>query len=127
MKATLESKIQASLVDGYLPCNVALEMAGKLKVAPKTVGDVANRLGIRIINCQLGCFTLEKAKHDEFEGESINETVAEGIKGRLLEGRLLCAVAFRLEKELGVSLKEIGDTANKLKIKIANCQLGCFP
>ena len=56
MKATLESEVKAALVDGNLPCSIALELAGKLEVAPKAVGDVANRLEIRIINCQLGCF-----------------------------------------------------------------------
>ena len=127
MKATLESEVKASLVDGYLPCSIALEVARKLEVAPKVVGDVANKLGIRIINCQLDCFGLEKTVRHELEGESINETVAEQIKGCLVNGRLPCAVSFKLGKELGVSLKEIADVANRLKIKIFGCQLGCFP
>ncbi len=127
MKATLESEVKASLVDGYLPCNIALELARKLGVAPKAVGEVANRLEIRIINCQLGCFGLKKAVHHELEDESISETVAEQIKSCLVNGRLPCALAFKLGKKLGVSLEEIGDIANRLKIKIVSCQLGCFP
>ncbi len=127
MKATLENEVKASLVDGNLPCSIALEVARKLKVAPKAVGDVANKLEIRIINCQLGCFELKKAVRHEVEGESISETVAEQIKGCLVNGRLPCAVAFKLEREHGVSLEEIGDVANRLKIKIVSCQLGCFP
>ncbi|MDP2729545.1 MAG: hypothetical protein Q8O55_03565 [Dehalococcoidales bacterium] len=127
METRLESKIRASLVDGYLPCSVAFEVAREQKVAPKAVGDVANRLGKRIINCQLGCFKLEKAKPVEFESEAINETVAGEIKSSLLEGRLPCAGAFKVGRKLGVSLKEIGDTATWLKIKISACQLGCFP
>ncbi|MFC1958380.1 hypothetical protein ACFLV6_00435 [Chloroflexota bacterium] len=127
MKATLESEVQASLVDDYLPCSIALEVARKLKVAPKAAGDVANRLGIKVIDCQLGCFGREKAAPYEPDGEAINETVAEGIKGHLVDGRLPCASAFKLGRELRVSLKEISDVANRLKIKIFNCQLGCFP
>jgi len=127
MKATLESEVKASLVDGYLPCSIALELAGKLEVAPKAVGDVANKLEIRIINCQLDCFGLEKTVRHALEGESINETVVEQIKGYLVNGRLPCAVAFKLGRELGVSLEEIGDVANRLKIKMVSCQLGCFP
>ncbi len=127
VKATLESEVKASLVDGYLPCSIALEVARKLEVAPKAVGDVADRLGIRIINCQLGCFGLEKAVRQELEGESISETVAEQIKGYLVNGRLPCAVAFKLGRELGFSLKEIGDVASRLEIKMVSCQLGCFP
>ncbi len=40
--------------------------------------------------------------------------------------KLPCKVAFKLSEELNISLKEIGELANKLNIKITNCQLGCF-
>lgn len=56
MDGTIENEIQASLVDGKLPCAVAFKIAGKLKVTLKQVGDAANRLNIKIISCQLGCF-----------------------------------------------------------------------
>jgi hypothetical protein len=52
----IENEIQASLVDGRLPCAVAFKIAGELKVTPKQVGDAANRLNIKITSCQLGCF-----------------------------------------------------------------------
>ena len=56
MNRTLEDEIQASLVDGKLPCAVAFKIARKLKVSPRKVGEAANRLDIKIINCHLGCF-----------------------------------------------------------------------
>lgn len=40
--------------------------------------------------------------------------------------KLPCKVAFKLASELNISLKEIGELANRLDIKITNCQLGCF-
>ena len=52
----LEEELKASLVEGKLPCAVAFQIARKLKVSPKQVGDAANRLSIKIANCQLGCF-----------------------------------------------------------------------
>jgi hypothetical protein len=52
----LEEEMRASLVNGKLPCAVAFQIAKKLKVGPKQVGDAANRLGIKISSCQLGCF-----------------------------------------------------------------------
>ncbi len=52
----MENEIKAALVDGKLPCAVAFQIARKLKVAPKVVGDTANRLSIKISSCQLGCF-----------------------------------------------------------------------
>ena len=56
MNRTLEEELRASLVDGKLPCAVAFELARKFKVTPRQVGDTANRLEIKIVNCQLGCF-----------------------------------------------------------------------
>jgi hypothetical protein len=52
----LEDEMRASLVNGKLPCAVAFQIARKLKVSPKQVGDAANRLSIKIASCQLGCF-----------------------------------------------------------------------
>ena len=51
----------------------------------------------------------------------------EKIKSSLVDGKLPCAVAFQIAKEIGVSLRELGEAANRLSIKICRCQLGCFP
>ncbi len=51
----------------------------------------------------------------------------EKIKASLVNGRLPCSVAFKIAKELKVGPRAVGDACNKLKIKISNCQLGCFP
>jgi hypothetical protein len=56
MNRTLEEELQASLVNGKLPCAEAFRIAKKFKVAPRQVGDVANKLNIKISSCQLGCF-----------------------------------------------------------------------
>lgn len=56
MENGLERKIKSSLVNGRLPCAVAFKIARELKVSPRDVGDAANRLSVKISNCQLGCF-----------------------------------------------------------------------
>ena len=43
-----------------------------------------------------------------------------------VNGRLSCEKAHELVKELNISLQEIGALCDELKIKIADCQLGCF-
>ncbi|MFC2020285.1 hypothetical protein ACFLU1_00595 [Chloroflexota bacterium] len=53
---TLIGEIESSLVDGHITCPQAFNIAGKLKVTPKEVGDAASKQGILIINCQLGLF-----------------------------------------------------------------------
>jgi hypothetical protein len=54
----------------------------------------------------------------------------EELKTRILaaapERKMPCAMAFRLSEELGISRKELGNLLNELKIKIIQCQLGCF-
>ena len=40
--------------------------------------------------------------------------------------RIHCAGALAIAKSLGIAPGEVGKTANKLKIKISKCQLGCF-
>jgi hypothetical protein len=49
------------------------------------------------------------------------------VKASLIDGKLPCAVAFQIAQELKVSPKEVGETANKLKLKVCKCQLGLFP
>jgi len=43
------------------------------------------------------------------------------------DGKLSCARAFQLSVELDLSLREIGLFCDEEDIKVANCQLGCFP
>ena len=56
MENELEKKIKSSLVEGKLPCAIAFKIAKELKVSPREVGQAANRLSVKICNCQLGCF-----------------------------------------------------------------------
>ncbi len=48
------------------------------------------------------------------------------IRAAASEGKIPCATAFRLAEELGISRKELGNLLNELRIKIIQCQLGCF-
>lgn len=49
------------------------------------------------------------------------------MKEATVKGKLPCASAFQLAKEFNLTPKQVGDMANKLNIRIASCQLGCFP
>jgi hypothetical protein len=59
--------------------------------------------------------------------EQMNRRLEEELEASLVNGKLPCAVAFKIARKLKVASGEVGDTANKLNIRIANCQLGCFP
>jgi hypothetical protein len=105
---------------------VAFDVARKLKVARKEVGDAANRLKVRIISCQLGCFDFKKATHEDLDGVELDPRLLEGVQASLVDGYLPCPVAFRVARRLKATPREVGDAASKLKIRIVSCQLGCF-
>ena len=42
------------------------------------------------------------------------------------DGKITCALLRKIAEEQSVSYKLAGKTADKLKIKIKNCDLGCF-
>jgi len=42
------------------------------------------------------------------------------------EGKITCAMAQKIAIENKVPMKRVGELLNQMKIKIAQCQLGCF-
>jgi hypothetical protein len=60
------------------------------------------------------------------EDSGKKERILEKIKEKALRGRLSCPTARLIAEELGVSYREVGEAANQLKVKITNCDLGCF-
>jgi LAO/AO transport system kinase len=55
------------------------------------------------------------------------EDLIEKIKSESRNGKISCRQALRLASEKDVSPKELGSLLDELGIKIATCQLGCFP
>ena len=56
-----------------------------------------------------------------------NKAITEKIKARVKDGKIACKQALKISEEEGISSKDLGALLNELKIKVANCQLGCFP
>ena len=122
----LGEEITASLIEGRLPCPIAFKVARKLKVIPITVGNKADELGIKVSNCQLGCFGKEKATHEELSDMKVAPVIAEAIQASLVKGKIYCKTAWDTARRLQVSRRKVGDTASKLDIRVSDCQLGCF-
>lgn len=57
----------------------------------------------------------------------MNTELEKRILASLVDGKLPCAAAFQIAREFNVPIREIGETCNRLKIKVRSCQLGCFP
>lgn len=126
MPANLEETIRTSATENRLPCPKAFEIARELKVSRREVGDAVNRLEIRLIDCQLGCFGLDKSRHTDLAAMEIDPAlVAEVVKSSVM-GQIPCPVAFQVAAKCKVTTKDVGDAATRQKIRITNCQLGCF-
>ena len=55
-----------------------------------------------------------------------DEEIKNLIKEHSSENGINCATIFSISNQHDVPLKKIGDLCNEVKIKIRNCQLGCF-
>ncbi|KUO50014.1 MAG: hypothetical protein APF76_05995 [Desulfitibacter sp. BRH_c19] len=54
------------------------------------------------------------------------DKIAEEMKKISKDGKITCAQARKLAEDLKVPYRDVGETADKLKIKLHKCQLGCF-
>jgi hypothetical protein len=56
----------------------------------------------------------------------MKEELKQEMLRKAVEGKLSCAAARKIAEELNVPLRDVGDAADQLGIRINNCQLGCF-
>ena len=54
--------------------------------------------------------------------KKLGEAILEKSKG----GKLPCALCFKIAEDFGISKREMGKILNEMKVKIRQCQLGCF-
>jgi hypothetical protein len=55
------------------------------------------------------------------------QAMIEKVKTHTKDGKISCKQAQNVADEEGIPYKDMGTLLNELKIKVANCQLGCFP
>jgi len=124
----LESAIRAALVEEKLSCAQAFVVAAKQRLEPIRIGEEATRLGLRINRCQLGLFgyAAKGEKRIVKPETSVSESLKEAIQARLVEGRLPCRAAWEIAEKLGLPKLEVANATEGLRLRISNCQLGCF-
>ncbi len=57
---------------------------------------------------------------------SKRELTVERIKKTAVNDKITCSSLRKIAEELEIPYNEAGKIANELKIKIKNCDLGCF-
>ena len=54
--------------------------------------------------------------------KKLEETILKKAK----DGKIPCAQCFKISEDFGISKREMGKILNEIKVKISQCQLGCF-
>ena len=122
----LEGAVKASLKDGYLSCPVAWKIAKEANAPKVAVGEIADRLGIRITNCQVGCFQIEKTPYDKSAHKNIDGEIITILETLKETDQLTCAKVFDLARKFKLKPMVIANEVNARGLKIRRCQLGCF-
>ena len=122
----LEDTVRSSLKDGYLPCPLAWKIAKDAGVPRIAVGEITDRLGIRIIDCQIGFFKVGKTPYDDSSRDDIGGDVVDSLRALADNDQLTCAKLFDLAQQYKLKPIVLANAANAHKLSIHDCQLGCF-
>ncbi|GAB7025017.1 hypothetical protein [Geotalea toluenoxydans] len=122
----LETAVRGAARDGYVPCPSAWRIAADAGISRLAVGAMIDRLGLRITDCQLGCFKVSKTAHTGTVKEPFTEEIARRVAALGEKGEFTCTAAAALARELKVKPMAVAEAANVQKYKIKQCQLGCF-
>ncbi len=66
---------------------------------------------------------LKRRQEDEmFDRKQLEGAILEKAKG----GKIPCALCFKVAEDFGITKREMGKILNEMKVRISQCQLGCF-
>ena len=122
----LDKEILNRVTDNELSCVAAFEIAVKLNVPAKDIGEAADRLKLKLVNCQLGLFGYKPDKKIVKAQETVSAELKAAIGNYLEDGRLSCVKAWEIAAKLKIQKLSVSCACETLKIKIKECQLGAF-
>jgi hypothetical protein len=130
ISASTRERIAGAMQDhakgGELSCARAFEIAEELGVGPLEMGRVADEAGVRFIRCQLGLFGYTPSKSIVEPAEDVSPELEQLMRDALILGRVPCAAAWAIASHLGIGKLEVSGAADRLGIRIGQCQLGGF-
>ncbi|MFP4088051.1 MAG: hypothetical protein ACLFUL_14805 [Desulfobacteraceae bacterium] len=122
----IQKVLRERLNKGELPCAVAFQIASDLKVSPREVGRNADLMEMPLVKCQMGLFGYSPEKKIVKAADAVSDALRTAIEQRLENGRLPCAQAWQVAKDLGLRKMAVASACEALDIKIVSCQLGAF-
>jgi hypothetical protein len=111
---------------GKLSCGAAFQIAEELSVNPLEVGEMADELGLRLYRCQLGLFGYNGDECIVHATAEVPPELEQAIGEGLVVGRLPCAVAWAIANRFNLRKMDLAKAAEKLEIRVGQCQLGAF-
>jgi hypothetical protein len=126
VEPALQKALYQRAAEGRLPCALAFEAAAELKRPPAEIGRAMDRLGLRIVKCQLGLFGYTPEKKIVRPAGAAGPELEAAIRARLDAGTLACRDAWEIARALKVPKMGVSAACETLKIKIKPCQLGAF-
>jgi hypothetical protein len=123
---SLKQEVLQAAKENNVSCPVAEEIAKRKAVALGDVGIALDLLNINIIECQLGLFGFSPQKKIVQPAKEVASDLKQAINDALRDGRLPCAVAWAIAKQLNLPRMKVSAACEALKIKIKPCQLGAF-
>ncbi len=112
--------------DGRITCVQVFDIVSELGVSPSEAGKAVDLLKVKLVKCQLGLFGYPRGKPIVKPAAQVSPDLESAIRGRLAEGRLSCAEAWRIAEEMDLKRMDVSGAAEALGIKIKPCQLGAF-
>lgn len=122
----LEAAVIAALREGYLPCPVAWRIAKDFNIPRIAVGAVMDKRGVRVTDCQIGFFRVDKTPYTGNAPEQPSAELAAGLRELDASNRMTCSSVFELARQVKTTPLKVAEAANILGLKIRSCQLGCF-
>jgi hypothetical protein len=126
MDERIAAVIRERASEGTLPCAEAFRIAEELAVMPLDVGEVADALEVRLVRCQLGLFGYGEEMRIVRPAERVAQDLEQAIRRGLVGRRLPCVEAWAIAARFGLSKLEVAYAAERLEIRIGQCQLGAF-
>lgn len=111
---------------GGINCLGAFEIARDFSVPLIEVGRTADLLEVPILKCQLGLFGYGSSKKIVEPAKIVEPGLEKLIRKKLVNGRLVCAVAFTIAERFKIPKLAVSSACEKLGVKISSCQLGAF-
>ena len=112
--------------DRRISCGAAFRIAEELSVSPLKVGETADAIGIRLYHCQMGLFGYNGEERIVQPADQVSADLEQAIREGLVVGRLPCAVAWAVANRFGLRKTDVANAAEKLGIRVGQCQLGAF-